>query len=101
MVFFKFKTFKTGIEIVLQLSVRENFSSTVHHRMQIVDKDCCSLLRNMLPSINTGMHCIYIVEQFLLNCKTQLIIMYFIVLNATNVSYSQKLGQIFSQYTVF
>ena len=55
LVFFKLETIKTGPEIVLSLSIKEDFPSTVYYRREIVDKDCCSILKNMPSSINTGM----------------------------------------------
>ena len=54
LVFFKLETIKIGPEIVLSLSIKQDFSSTVYYRREIVDKDCCSVLKNMPSSIKTS-----------------------------------------------
>ena len=53
---------KAGAPIILSLIVNEDFSWAVYHHRQCVNKEYCSILKDMPFELNTGSY-IYIFEQ--------------------------------------
>ena len=51
---YKLGFFETGPEIVMSATILEDFSWQLLYRKQHVDKDFCSILRNVSSEINTG-----------------------------------------------
>ena len=51
---YKLGFFETGPEVVISVTIQEDFSWHLLYRKHQVDKDSCSILRDVPSEINTG-----------------------------------------------
>ena len=55
LVIYKLAFFKTGPEVTLSITVKEDFTWTVSYRRHVINREFCTLLSGLPSETNTGM----------------------------------------------